>query len=143
MLTNSELTAILRENGYKVTPQRLAVYETLAATHEHPSAEMLYKTLRPKYPSMSFATVYKTVEILNRLHVIQIINTGEDSFRYDADISDHHHVQCTCCGKVEDLFNVDYSGIMVFLRGLRKLPQKTLSILKGPRLGSCLFFRGK
>lgn len=112
MLTNSELTAILRENGYKVTPQRLAVYETLAATHEHPSAEMLYKTLRPKYPSMSFATVYKTVEILNRLHVIQIINTGEDSFRYDADISDHHHVQCTCCGKVEDLFNVDYSGIM-------------------------------
>lgn len=112
MLTNSELTAILRENGYKVTPQRLAVYETLAATHEHPSAEMLYKTLHPKYPSMSFATVYKTVEILNRLHVIQIINTGEDSFRYDADISDHHHVQCTCCGKVEDLFNVDYSGIM-------------------------------
>ncbi len=112
MLTNSELTAILRESGYKVTPQRLAVYETLAATHEHPSAEMLYKTLRPKYPSMSFATVYKTVEILNRLHVIQIINTGEDSFRYDADISDHHHVQCTCCGKVEDLFNVDYSGIM-------------------------------
>ena len=144
MLTNSELTAILRENGYKVTPQRLAVYETLAATHEHPSAEMLYKTLRPKYPSMSFATVYKTVEILNRLHVIQIINTGEDSFRYDADISDHHHVQCTCCGKVEDLFNVDYSGIygtgrkrkrlqikrapVLFLRGLRKLPQKTLSV---------------
>ena len=76
MLTNSELTAILRENGYKVTPQRLAV------------------------------------EILNRLHVIQIINTGEDSFRYDADTSDHHHVQCTCCGKVEDLFNVDASGIM-------------------------------
>ena len=109
---NSELTAILRENGFKVTPQRLAVYETLAATHEHPSAEMLYKTLRPKYPSMSFATVYKTVEILNRLHVIQILNTGEDSFRYDADISEHHHVQCTCCGKVEDLFNVDDSGIM-------------------------------
>ena len=48
MLTNSELTAILRENGYKVTPQRLAVYETLAATHEHPSAEMLYKTLDRK-----------------------------------------------------------------------------------------------
>ena len=124
MLTNSELTAILRENGYKVTPQRLAVYETLAATHEHPSAEMLYKTLRPKYPSMSFATVYKTVEILNRLHVIQIINTGEDSFRYDADISDHHHVQCTCCGKVEDLFNVDYSGIMAQAEKESKFPRR-------------------
>ena len=112
MLNNQELTALLRQNGYKVTPQRLAVYEALANTKQHPSAEMLFGTLQPKYPSMSFATVYKTVEILNRLHVIQIINTGEDSFRYDADISDHHHVQCTCCGKVEDLFNVDYSGIM-------------------------------
>lgn len=112
MLSNQELTTILRSNGYKVTPQRLAVYEVLANTKSHPSAEMLYNELRPKYPSMSFATVYKTVEILNKINAIQILNTGEDSFRYDADISDHHHVQCTCCGKVEDLFNVDYSGIM-------------------------------
>lgn len=112
MLTGNELTVILRENGYKVTPQRLAVYEMLAATKEHPSAEMLYSALRPKYPSMSFATVYKTVEILNKLKLIQILNTGEDSFRYDADISPHHHVQCTCCGKVEDLYNIDISGIV-------------------------------
>ena len=87
MLNNQELTALLRQNGYKVTPQRLAVYEALANTKQHPSAEMLFGTLQPKYPSMSFATVYKTVEILNKLGLIQIINTGEDSFRYDADIT--------------------------------------------------------
>lgn len=80
MLNNQELTALLRQNGYKVTPQRLAVYEALANTKQHPSAEMLFGTLQPKYPSMSFATVYKTVEILNKLGLIQIINTGEDSF---------------------------------------------------------------
>ena len=67
MLNNQELTALLRQNGYKVTPQRLAVYEALANTKQHPSAEMLFGTLQPKYPSMSFATVYKTVEILNKL----------------------------------------------------------------------------
>lgn len=72
MLNNQELTAVLRQNGYKVTPQRLAVYEALANTKQHPSAEMLFGTLQPKYPSMSFATVYKTVEILNRLGLIQI-----------------------------------------------------------------------
>ena len=91
MLNNQELTALLRQNGYKVTPQRLAVYEALA------------NTMQPKYPSMSFATVYKTVEILNKLGLIQIINTGEDSFRYDADISEHSHVQCTVCGRVDDV----------------------------------------
>lgn len=103
MLNNQELTALLRQNGYKVTPQRLAVYEALANTKQHPSAEMLFGTLQPKYPSMSFATVYKTVEILNKLGLIQIINTGEDSFRYDADISEHSHVQCTVCGRVDDV----------------------------------------
>lgn len=103
MLNNQELTAVLRQNGYKVTPQRLAVYEALANTKEHPSAEMLFGTLQPKYPSMSFATVYKTVEILNKLNLIQILNTGEDSFRYDADTSEHSHVQCAICGRVDDI----------------------------------------
>lgn len=103
MLNNQELTALLRENGYKVTPQRLAIYEALTNTKEHPSAEMLFSTLQPKYPSMSFATVYKTVEILNKLNLIQIINTGEDSFRYDADTSAHSHVQCTACNRVDDI----------------------------------------
>ena len=112
MLSNQELTNILRSNGYKVTPQRLAVYETLANTRNHPSAEMLYNELRPKYPSMSFATVYKTVEILNKINVIQILNTGEDSFRYDAEMSVHHHIQCTECGAVDDVMALNSEGLI-------------------------------
>ena len=67
MLTSQSLAGVLRNSGFKVTPQRLAVYEALANTKAHPNAELLYNELRPKYPSMSFATVYKTVEILNEL----------------------------------------------------------------------------
>ena len=59
MLTLGEVTDILRQNKKKVTPQRLAVYTALAATKEHPTAETLYKELRPNYPTMSLATVYK------------------------------------------------------------------------------------
>lgn len=91
MLTSQELTNLLRERGYKVTPQRLAVYEALADETWHPNAEMLFNKLQPKFPAMSFATVYKTVEILHDINVIQILNTGEDSFRYDADVSEHYH----------------------------------------------------
>ena len=107
MLTSQQLSDILRSNGYKVTPQRLAVYEALAATKSHPTAEMLFSTLQPNYPSMSFATVYKTVEILQKINVIQILNTGEDSMRYDADTSIHHHIQCMSCGRVDDLNDLD------------------------------------
>lgn len=112
MLTSQELATTLRDHGYKVTPQRLAIYEALAATKSHPSAEMLFSSLQPKYPSMSFATVYKTIEILHKINVVQILNTGEDSMRYDADTSVHHHIQCTECGAVDDLMNVDSSGLV-------------------------------
>ena len=50
---------------------------------------MLYNRLQPKYPAMSFATVYKTVEILRDIKAIQILNTGEDSYRYDANMHEH------------------------------------------------------
>ena len=103
MLTGMEVAKVLRDNGYKVTPQRLAVYDSLAHTKEHPNAEMLFAQLQPKFPSMSFATVYKSIEILNKLHLIKVLNTGEESFRYDADVSDHQHIQCLCCGRVDDL----------------------------------------
>ena len=112
MLTSQELVATLRGNGYKVTPQRLAIYEELALTNTHPSAEMLFSKLHPKYPSMSFATVYKTIEILHKINVVQILNTGEDSFRYDAVMSVHHHVQCTECGAVDDLMDVDSTALV-------------------------------
>lgn len=102
MLTNQELTDLLREHGYKVTPQRLAVYEALASEIWHPNAEMLYNKLQPRFPAMSFATVYKTVEILHDINVIKILNTGEDSYRYDANISEHHHLRCLRCGQVCD-----------------------------------------
>lgn len=102
MLTSRELTSRLREHGYKVTPQRLAVYEALADEIWHPNAEMLYKKVQPKFPSMSFATVYKIVEILHNINVIKILNTGEDSFRYDANMSEHYHLRCLACGCVDD-----------------------------------------
>ena len=55
-----ETTQILREKGLKVTPQRIAVYNMLRSTTQHPNAETIYKTLEPANPTMSLATVYKT-----------------------------------------------------------------------------------
>ena len=103
MLTSQELTALLRDHGYKVTPQRLAVYEALSEKPWHPNAEMLYSKLQPKYPAMSFATVYKTVELLRDIKAIQILNTGEDSYRYDANMHEHYHLCCLECGDIRDV----------------------------------------
>ena len=101
------ITELLRGNGFKVTPQRLAVYEALANTKEHPNAEMIFNSLQESYPTMSLATVYKTIDILHEIGLVQILNAGEDSFRYDADVSDHAHLRCIECGRVDDIFDID------------------------------------
>ena len=105
------ITELLRGNGFKVTPQRLAVYDVLANTKEHPNAEMIFSRLQATYPTMSLATVYKTIDILQEIGMVQILNAGEDSFRYDADMSNHAHVRCMECGRVDDVFDLDAAKI--------------------------------
>lgn len=93
----------LRTQGLKVTPQRLAIYELLKNTNTHPTVESIYNLLHTQYPMMSLATVYKTVESLSKANLIQMLNTGEDSFRYDGFIHPHAHVQCNKCSRVDDV----------------------------------------
>ena len=62
---------ILRAEKIKVTPQRMAVYSILKKTDAHPNVEMSYQKLIPDYPAMSLATVYKTVDILKKVGLIQ------------------------------------------------------------------------
>jgi Fur family peroxide stress response transcriptional regulator len=101
------ITSLLRDKGFKVTPQRLAIYNMLSSTRSHPNAEMIFNELQAMYPTMSLATVYKTMEILREIGLVQVLNAGEDSFRYDAVMTNHPHVRCTECGQVEDVPDVN------------------------------------
>ena len=83
MLTSAELTSRLREAGFKVTPQRLAVYNMLSHTKAHPNADTIYKELQPLYPTMSLATVYKALAILCDLGLAQALHVGAEAGRVD------------------------------------------------------------
>ncbi len=97
----------LKQYNLKVTPQRLAIFGMLNSTDKHPSAETIYRTLEPNHPSLSLATVYKTLDTLKKAKLIQEINVGEDSFRYDANNSPHAHIICVECKEVFDLPKLD------------------------------------
>ena len=96
-----DIILTFKEKKLKLTPQRLAVYQYLKGTLEHPSAETIYKALQPNYPTVSLATVYKTLKTLVEIGLVQELNVGEGNFRYDANYHEHAHVQCVNCGKVE------------------------------------------
>lgn len=98
-----QLAEMLKAKKLKVTPQRLAIFQMLYNTTSHPSAETIYKALQDTHPTMSLATVYKTLDALRKAGLIQQLNVGEDSFRYDANIHPHPHVICLNCSQVFDL----------------------------------------
>ena len=102
-----ELATILKEHHLKVTPQRLSIFKMLRSNHIHPSAETIYQVLIQEHPTMSLATVYKTLDTFVQNGLVQQLNLGEDSYRYDADTTAHSHLQCTECKSVIDLPHLD------------------------------------
>jgi Fur family transcriptional regulator, peroxide stress response regulator len=102
------LSVMFKEKNLKLTPQRYAIYKYLKSTKAHPSAEMIYSELKINYPTMSLATVYKTMKTLIEIDLVQELNVGEDNFRFDANTKIHPHVMCTSCGKVDDIEMVDF-----------------------------------
>ncbi len=90
--------------GLKLTPQRLAILEYLKDNREHPSAADIYAAVSEKFPTMSFATVYNTLKALkDRDHVLELAIDGGKK-RYDPDTVRHHHLICTECRKIVDIF---------------------------------------
>ncbi len=97
-----------KDSGFKMTPQRLAILEYLEGNTEHPSAEEIYRSVIRKFPTMSFATVYNTLEMLvSRGRVMELsIDAGKK--RFDPDMVPHHHLICRRCRCIEDVFE-DFS----------------------------------
>lgn len=78
---------------------------------EHPNAETIYRTLEATNPTMSLATVYKTLDFFKHLRLVQELNVGEGSARYDAQVHCHPHTVCTVCGCVSDLYNEELTDL--------------------------------
>jgi len=92
----------LRNQGFRITPQRVAIVQYIMNTDSHPSADDLYKAIKKKYPMVSLATVYKTLELLGKIGVVKQLSFPDGS-RYDANTDGHINLVCWNCGKIEDI----------------------------------------
>jgi Fur family peroxide stress response transcriptional regulator len=92
----------LRKKGYKATPQRIAIYRFALQSRDHPSAQRIYDEVRKVHPTISFATVYKTLKILKEQGVIQELEFPEGQARFDPNIKPHINLVCLQCGNIQD-----------------------------------------
>ena len=92
-----------RELGIKLTPQRIAILEYLEGNLTHPSAEDVYRAVLRKFPTMSFATVYNTLETLKRSGRVAELTGDPGKKRFDPNPRPHHHLICTRCRRIVDV----------------------------------------
>jgi len=105
-----------RKLGLKITPQRMAILEYLKGNTTHPTAEDIYLHVSQRFPSMSLATVYNTLEALKEKGLVTELNVEGGKKRFDPNLKPHHHFICTKCGKIIDI----YESLNIKTRNLRK-----------------------
>jgi Fur family peroxide stress response transcriptional regulator len=88
--------------GLALTPQRLAIYQVLAADDSHPGAEDIYRRVKPAVPSLSLGTVYRTLELFEAQGLVSRVHALGDQARFDANLDAHHHLVCVHCRRMID-----------------------------------------
>jgi Fur family iron response transcriptional regulator len=98
-----DLTSLLRETGIQPSAQRVAVAEYVLATLDHPSADQVFRTVSSKFPFLSRATVYNTLNLFVEKGLLRALHIAEDSVVFDPNVATHHHFIDQSTGTIHDI----------------------------------------
>lgn len=100
---SSNYEALIREHGFRVTPQRQLILDAICAGGGHTTPEEIYQRVYTKAPAINPATVYRTVAFFRDLHLITEMRVGDKTYYEMAGETPHHHVICRVCGDAEQI----------------------------------------
>ena len=93
----------LREQGYRLTPQRLVILDVFRNSHGHLSPTEIYQRAAQVIPGMTEATVYRTLNFLAEQGLILVAHLGKGQLVYEYADHDHHHLICSLCGDIQEI----------------------------------------
>lgn len=96
--TTSEIDSELRRRGHRLTPRRLVVAEVLAERPGHLTVEDILSGVRARHPNTNKTTVYRTLELLQKLGMVVVTDCGSGKLEYELISRPHHHLICEQCG---------------------------------------------
>jgi Fur family peroxide stress response transcriptional regulator len=103
--TNKDFIDTMRDHGLTVTYQRLAIYQALHFSEKHPSADVIYRQVKNRFPMVSLVTVYNTLEKFCEVGLIQKVSPITEVARYDAITGPHHYMICMKCQSIQNADN--------------------------------------
>ena len=116
MLTQQQLVERMREWAVRVTPQRLAIAAVVLNSSDHPTVQQIYDRVKGHFPSMTLATIYSTLGVLQKSGLIQELPFQKMS-RYEPNMEPHVNLVCIECENVIDAAtNHDVESVVVGLR---------------------------
>ncbi|NLL89706.1 MAG: transcriptional repressor [Dehalococcoidales bacterium] len=96
-----KIKSVLRQNGYKATPQRLTIIKEFAKSDRFLTPADLYDSLKNNHPDIGMVTVYRVLDLLDRLGLVCKVHAGGDCQKYKINTAEHHHhLLCSHCGMV-------------------------------------------
>jgi len=113
VFTEERITSILRQRGYKLTPQRRAVLDVIAHNQGHLTPAALYDRVHQQYPGIGLVTIYRALGLLARLGLICEVHAGGNcrSYLLRGPSEHHHHLICSGCGTVVDFADCDLAQV--------------------------------
>ncbi len=96
------LRGAVRAAGVKLTHQRLEIFREIAASLDHPTADVVFRAVKGRLPTVSLDTVYRTLWLLNDLGMVATLGPRKEGTRFDPNLDRHHHYHCVRCGLVRD-----------------------------------------
>jgi Fur family ferric uptake transcriptional regulator len=111
-LTANRIAGILREHGYKLTPQRHALLKVIASHHDHLSPDELFEITRQEYPDIGRVTIYRTLELLSSLNLICRVHApnGCRNYMMRKPTEHHHHLVYSGYGRAVDFTDCGLSN---------------------------------
>ena len=109
MTTREQLLSV----KLKATHQRIVILDAVNDCMTHPTVDSIYEKLKPENPSISLATVYKTLETFVHAGLISKVSTTEGMMRYDANLSNHGHIYCHNTDEIIDYYDEDLNKVIV------------------------------
>ena len=109
-----------KRHSLSITPQRVAIYEELIKSKNHPNSEDIFEKVKNLFPNIALDTVYRTLSTFAEIGVANVVEGYGEAKRYDPDTTAHHHFRCRRCNKILDFHNRRYDNLPVpksFRRG--------------------------
>jgi Fur family peroxide stress response transcriptional regulator len=108
-----EFKKICQAHRLKITPQRIAIYQELFNSDTHPAADTIYQVVKKEYTNISFDTVNRTLLTFAKIGIVEVVEIFGGAKRFDPNVTNHHHIHCTQCGKILDFYSRAYDNLAV------------------------------